>query len=45
MGYHVADASKLEWVDRPLEGQAVVLFYGAPPVDEGADFFDDPGEL
>lgn len=21
MGYHVADASNLEWVDRPLEGQ------------------------
>jgi mannose-6-phosphate isomerase-like protein (cupin superfamily) len=22
MGYHVADASNIEWVDRPLEGQA-----------------------
>ena len=22
MGYHVADASNLEWVNRPLEGQA-----------------------
>jgi mannose-6-phosphate isomerase-like protein (cupin superfamily) len=22
VGYHVADASNLEWVDRPLEGQA-----------------------
>jgi mannose-6-phosphate isomerase-like protein (cupin superfamily) len=22
VGYHVVDASKLEWVDRPLEGQA-----------------------
>ena len=25
--------------------ELVLFIYGAPPVDEGADFFDDPGDL
>jgi len=71
VAYHVADASKLEWEERPpvVEGQPsrnsanvskpgtplqvrnegdeelVLYIYGAPQKREGADFFDDPGDL